>query len=218
MAKINDDCQPRDIDRNRCKKFAKNILLAIAALLSSSTVLYNSTPSSFQLVTSTLFSELTSITITLEPISSLRMVSASGNAIIQQASAQEEQSTQEEEQSTQEEEQSTQEEEPLTPQPEPTEEEPLTPQPEPTEEEPTAQIENETICPNIDQMSFTFMPIPDVSLGLPGAGDSLGKLKASEPKGSCVCIPTNRCCCGPIGEPCKWCPGPGTCAALKKPR
>jgi hypothetical protein len=28
--------------------------------------------------------------------------------------------------------------------------------------------------------------------------------------GSCVCIP-HRCCCGPIGEPCKWCPGPRPC-------
>jgi hypothetical protein len=28
--------------------------------------------------------------------------------------------------------------------------------------------------------------------------------------GSCACIP-QRCCCGPVGAPCRWCPGPGLC-------
>jgi hypothetical protein len=32
-------------------------------------------------------------------------------------------------------------------------------------------------------------------------------------EGSCVCIPPNRCCCGPINEPCHWCPGSGPCIA-----
>jgi hypothetical protein len=32
-----------------------------------------------------------------------------------------------------------------------------------------------------------------------------------EPRaGSCVCLP-QRCCCGPIGTPCHWCPGPDPC-------
>jgi hypothetical protein len=33
----------------------------------------------------------------------------------------------------------------------------------------------------------------------------------SSATGSCVCIP-GRCCCGPIGKPCKWCPGSKPCA------
>lgn len=28
--------------------------------------------------------------------------------------------------------------------------------------------------------------------------------------GPCVCIP-QRCCCGPVGAPCRWCPGPAPC-------
>ena len=32
-----------------------------------------------------------------------------------------------------------------------------------------------------------------------------------EPRaGSCACLP-QRCCCGPLGTPCHWCPGPGPC-------
>ncbi len=32
-----------------------------------------------------------------------------------------------------------------------------------------------------------------------------------EPRaGACVCLP-QRCCCGPVGEPCHWCPGPDPC-------
>jgi hypothetical protein len=28
--------------------------------------------------------------------------------------------------------------------------------------------------------------------------------------GSCACLP-QRCCCGPVGVPCSWCPGLGPC-------
>jgi hypothetical protein len=28
--------------------------------------------------------------------------------------------------------------------------------------------------------------------------------------GSCACLP-QRCCCGPVGAPCSWCPGLGPC-------
>jgi hypothetical protein len=28
--------------------------------------------------------------------------------------------------------------------------------------------------------------------------------------GLCACIP-HWCCCGPMGEPCHWCPGPHPC-------
>jgi hypothetical protein len=28
--------------------------------------------------------------------------------------------------------------------------------------------------------------------------------------GSCACLP-QRCCCGPVGAPCSWCPGFGPC-------
>jgi hypothetical protein len=28
--------------------------------------------------------------------------------------------------------------------------------------------------------------------------------------GPCACIP-HRCCCGPVDEPCHWCPGPQPC-------
>ena len=28
--------------------------------------------------------------------------------------------------------------------------------------------------------------------------------------GSCACIP-QRCCCGPVGAPCSWCPGLDPC-------
>jgi hypothetical protein len=28
--------------------------------------------------------------------------------------------------------------------------------------------------------------------------------------GPCACIP-QRCCCGPVGAPCRWCPGPAPC-------
>jgi hypothetical protein len=32
-----------------------------------------------------------------------------------------------------------------------------------------------------------------------------------EPRaGSCACLP-QRCCCGPVGTPCRWCPGPDPC-------
>jgi hypothetical protein len=32
-----------------------------------------------------------------------------------------------------------------------------------------------------------------------------------EPRaGSCACLP-QRCCCGPVGAPCAWCPGLGAC-------
>ena len=32
-----------------------------------------------------------------------------------------------------------------------------------------------------------------------------------EPRaGSCACLP-QRCCCGPVGAPCSWCPGLGPC-------
>lgn len=32
-----------------------------------------------------------------------------------------------------------------------------------------------------------------------------------EPRaGSCVCLP-QRCCCGPVGTPCHWCPGLDPC-------
>jgi hypothetical protein len=33
----------------------------------------------------------------------------------------------------------------------------------------------------------------------------------AEPRtGPCACLP-QRCCCGPLGAPCAWCPGPGPC-------
>ena len=28
--------------------------------------------------------------------------------------------------------------------------------------------------------------------------------------GACACLP-QRCCCGPVGAPCAWCPGLGPC-------
>jgi hypothetical protein len=32
-----------------------------------------------------------------------------------------------------------------------------------------------------------------------------------EPRaGWCACLP-ERCCCGPVGTPCHWCPGSGPC-------
>jgi hypothetical protein len=32
-----------------------------------------------------------------------------------------------------------------------------------------------------------------------------------EPRaGACACLP-QRCCCGPVGTPCHWCPGPDPC-------
>ena len=32
-----------------------------------------------------------------------------------------------------------------------------------------------------------------------------------EPRaGACACLP-ERCCCGPVGTPCRWCPGSGAC-------
>ena len=32
-----------------------------------------------------------------------------------------------------------------------------------------------------------------------------------EPRaGACACLP-QRCCCGPVGAPCSWCPGLGPC-------
>jgi hypothetical protein len=38
------------------------------------------------------------------------------------------------------------------------------------------------------------------------AQGTMVKLRA----GSCACL-AQRCCCGPVGAPCSWCPGLGPC-------
>ena len=66
-------------------------------------------------------------------------------------------------------------------------------------------------CPQGVPLTLLSAEFSDVQLeSSAGASTELEGSFASA-AGSCVCIP-NRCCCGPIGKPCKWCPGSKPCA------
>jgi hypothetical protein len=37
-----------------------------------------------------------------------------------------------------------------------------------------------------------------------------GTCDVAQRAGPCVCLP-QRCCCSPVGAPCRWCPSPAPC-------